>query len=299
MKKIFALLTVWFLGIYLVLQIPALIAPRILADVATSTVQVVNAAPTVSSVVLNGGADITLTENTTTSVLCTGTITDNNGGSDIVSATATIYRTSLGASCTANDNNCYQNISCTLSDPSGNNRYATCTAAIWFHAEPTDTGSPWAADTWSCTITGVDTQGASGSGTSGTVELTTLRALDFTPSIDYGTYAPGQGDASTTHETTATTTGNAAIDVELSGTNMTSGGNSIPVGQQHYATSTVAWSSGTALTTTATSFNVDLPKPTTHPSNSTDIIYWGIQIPEGTPLGTYTGTVTVNAIAPL
>lgn len=289
MKKFFAALTV-----FSILQ--ALIVPGVLADVATSRVTVVNAAPTVSNVVLNGGANITLTENTTTNVICTATITDDNGGSDITSATATVYRTGQGSSCNADDNNCYQNVSCTLSAPDGNNRYATCTVAIWFHAEPTDTGSPWESDNWTCYVLAQDTQNATGSATSSAVELNTLRALDFSSLIDYGTYGPGQGDASTTHETTATTTGNSAIDVELSGTDMTSDGNSISVGQQHYATSTVAYSSGTALTTTPTAFEVDLPKPTTHPSNSTDIIYWGIQIPSGQPTGTYTGTVTVTAI---
>jgi hypothetical protein len=297
MKKFFALLLIGFLGIYLILQVPVLIAPRALADVATSTVQVSNVAPTVSNVVLNGGAAIGLTENTTTSVLCTGTITDNNGGSDITSATATVYRTSLGSSCTADDNNCYQNISCTLSAPDGNNRYATCTAAIWFHAEPTDTGSPWAADTWSCTIVAQDASNATGSADSAGVELNTLIALDFTPSIDYGSYPPGSGDASTTHVTTATTTGNAAIDVNLSGTNMTSGGNSISVSQEHYATSTVAYSSGIALTTTPTLLELTTGKPTAHPSNQAQNIYWGIQIPAGTPVGTYTGQVTATAVA--
>lgn len=290
MKKFFATLT-------LVSIIQALLVPEVLADVATSTVTVGNAAPIVSNVVLNGGDNISLTENTTTNVICTATITDNNGGSDITSATAVIYRTGVGYNCTADDNNCYRNISCTLSAPEGNNRYATCTAAIWFHAEPTDTGSPWESDNWTCYVLAQDTQNATGTATSSAVELNTLRALDFSSLIDYGTYGPGQGDASTTHETIATTTGNSAIDVELSGTNMTSNGNSIPVSQEHYATSTVAWSDGIALTTNPTAFEVDLPKPTTHPSNSTDIIYWGIQIPSGQPVGTYTGTVTVNAIA--
>ena len=290
MKKVLAIITI-------VSVFQALIVPGVLADVATTTVQVANVAPTVSGVVLNGGNPIALTENTTTSVLCTGTITDNNGGADITSATATVYRTSLGYNCLADDNNCYQNISCTLSAPDGNNRYATCTAEIWFHAEPTDTGSPWATDDWTCYILASDAQNATGSATSTAVELNTLRALDLTPSINYGTYAPGTGDASTTHETTATTTGNSAIDVEVSGTNMTSGANSIPVSQQHYATSTVAYSSGYVLSGTPTPLEVDLPKPTTHPSNSTDIIYWGIQIPAGTPVGTYTGQNTVGAIA--
>jgi hypothetical protein len=300
MKKFFALVTVGFLGIYLVFQVPILIVPRALADVATSTVTVGNAAPVVSDISLNGGADINLTENTTTAVTATGTVTDYNGYQDITSVICKIYRSGVSGAenCTSNDNNCYQ-VTGVTSSCAGNSCTVTCNFNVWFHADPTDSYSPQPSEYWVAWIKAIDSQGASSSATNTTqtVDVKTLIALDFTPSIDYGTYAPGSGDASTTHVTTATTTGNAAIDVNLSGTNMTSGSNSISVSQQHYATSIVAYSSGTALSMSATRLELDTGKPTTHPSNQAQNIYWGIQIPPGTPLGTYTGQVTAEAVA--
>lgn len=68
----------------------------------------------------------------------------------------------------------------------------------------------------------------------------------------------------------------------------------IPVGYQEWSTSS-SWSygSGTALTTsTSNAVELDLPKPTSHPSTSTDDVYWGIGIPATTSQGTYKGTTT-------
>jgi len=49
------------------------------------------------------------------------------------------------------------------------------------------------------------------------------------------------------------------------------------------------------LTTTATSLELDMSKPTSHPSTSTDDIYWGLAIPSGQNPGVYTGTSTFGA----
>ncbi len=269
--------------------------PEVEADVATTSVTVGNAAPSVSNVVLNGGSDITLTENTATTVECTATLTDNNGGSDITSANAVIFRSGVGSSCTADDNNCYQ-VSCVLGDVSGNDRNATCTAQIWFHADPTDSGT-YASENWDCEVTAQDSQNATGSATTTTpVELNTLVALDVTPSISYGTLAPGQTlDCSVL--TIATTTGNTAIDANISGTQMctdypTCAGDTIATSSQHYATSSVVYGSGYALSDTPTLLEFTTGKPTTHPSNQAQNIYWGIQIPSGQPTGDYTGENT-------
>jgi hypothetical protein len=269
--------------------------PKIKADTVTPTVTVGNAAPTVSNVNLTPDP-IVLTENTTTTVTCTATLTDTNGGDDITSATATIYRSGVGSSCTADDNNCYKVSSCTLGTPVGDDVDATCTVDIWFHADPTDSGT-YSTETWQCEVTAIDSQGATGSATDSTPpELNTLNAIIVTASINYGTLLPG-ATSSVSEITTATTTGNAAVDVQLSGTDMVSGADSIPVSQQEYATSSVAYGSGTDLTSTPTALELESLKPTTHPSDQADDIYWRIGIPDGQPAGTYTGTTTVDAIA--
>jgi len=271
-------------------------------DTVTTSGTVNNIAPTVSGVDLNAGADINLTENSTTTVECTGTITDENGGDEITSATATIYRSGVGSNCTADDNNCYQISSCTLGPAVGNDKNATCTVDIWFHADPTDAGTyataqGWDVQTWQCQITATDAGGLTGSGTDSIPpEVVTLTALDVDSSITYDALDPGTNMASTSIAVNATTTGNVPIDIQLKGDDMTSGANSIPVSNQHYATSTVAYASGISLSGTYATLEVDMPKPTTSPSNSTDIIYWGWGVPSGTPAGTYTGTNYFNPV---
>ncbi|GAI29745.1 unnamed protein product, partial [marine sediment metagenome] len=210
----------------------------------------INAIPTVSAVNLTP-SPIVLTENTTTTVTCTATITDTDGGVTISSATGTIYRSGVGYSCSQDDNNCYPNKTCTLSAADGNNKYATCTADIWFHADPTDAGV-YEGETWQCYIIAEDDQAATATNTDDTPpELNTLNALIVTGSISYGTLAAG-ATSSASEIVVATTTGNAAIDVNISGTDMTTSTYSIPVSHQEYATSSVDYGSGTDASNTAT-----------------------------------------------
>jgi hypothetical protein len=266
--------------------------PEVKAGAATSSAsgQVGNASPSVSAVNVTSDP-ITLTENSTTSITITGTVTDTNGGSDISAATATLYAISSGDSCSANDNNCYTNITCTLGTVSGNDRNATCTTnSVYFHADP---GS------WGAKILASDASAASGSATDTTPStINTLLALIVSGTISYDTLNPGANMTNLTKEVTATTTGNAAIDVQIKGDDMTGvPAGTITITNQRYATSSVLWASGNIATSTYQNFEVDLGKPTSHPSTSTDIVYWGWAVPGGTPIGTYTGTNYFNPIS--
>lgn len=258
-----------------------------------------NSAPTVSNVVLSGDSAITLNENATTSVAVTCTATDTNGFSDLNFATGTIYRSGIGAGCGANDNNCYRiaSSSCSFSNCSGNSCDVTCTAPIQFFADPTDAGA-FSAENWQAHVTATDDAGASGaSSTSSGVELNTLLALNVTNAVNYGGLDPGDDTGGSNQTTVVTVTGNAAIDVNLSGTNMTSGGNSISVGNQLYATSTFTYSSCTvctALTTSPSAYEIDLAKPTST-TPVTDSVFWGLSVPSGSRAGTYGGTNTFDA----
>ncbi len=269
----------------------------------TPQVTVGNQLPVVSAVDLNSTNDITLTDNTTTSVTCTALVTDENGGDTVSSATATVYRSGVsnGYSCTDSDNDCYQDETCSLAN-SGNTATATCAVSIWFHADPTDAGD-YIGEDWRCYIIAADNQGATSTATDTTpVNLNTVLALNITSSIDYGSLAPG---ASTTVSatTTATTTGNAAIDVKIRGTDLVTSTLTIPGQNQQYSTSIVAYddASTTVMATTTESYKnlvLESVKPTQHnpvQSAATDNIYWGILIPAGQSPDTYTGTTTVAA----
>lgn len=297
----------------------------VLADVATTAVTVGNAAPTLS-VNFNGGNSITLTEATYTWATATLTITDGNGCSTIddVEARAILASTTVASSspCTANDNSCYITGSSTskyTSVPGG--CYATttgntctggndtsvvydCGFKFWYIARATDSGAPtWASSIWAVVATTSDSYATTtASNTSQTVEINTLAALDLTPAISYGTLSANSDTGSTNSTTTATTTGNIAIDGNISGnaSYMESGLNQIHISKQKYNASPFTYSSGgTKLTSTSTPrlefSNNNEPTSTTSPI--TQDVSWGIAIEAGQANGTYTGSSTVAAVA--
>ena len=74
--------------------------------------------------------------------------------------------------------------------------------------------------------------------------------------------------------------------------------NVIPVEYTEYATSSLNYASGTDLVTdTDIALELDLSKPTSNPSTSTDDIYWGLGIPSYVDKGDYGGTNTLEAKA--
>jgi hypothetical protein len=168
---------------------------------------------------------------------------------------------------------------------------------MWFYADPTD-GS---AEYWRAWVEATDSGSLTGSGYSPTdaPDVKTLRALNVTGSIDYGTLDPGQNTTSTNQQITVTNTGNAAIDVRLYGTDMIWNGNTIDTANQEYSLSPFTYGAGNDLKESPSydDVNADLPKPTQSPSNSSDIFYWGLGVPSPMPSGgPYQGTNTFEAI---
>jgi hypothetical protein len=97
--------------------------------------------------------------------------------------------------------------------------------------------------------------------------------------------------------TTITATGNVGLDEELSGTDMTSGGNTIGVAYQKYALAgSTAYASGTALSTSGTEAELNCLKTTVSGTPATKNTWWGLEIPAGTVSGSYSGTNTIIAI---
>lgn len=123
------------------------------------------------------------------------------------------------------------------------------------------------------------------------IDIIGTLCLDVTTSVAYGTLAPGTNSGSTNQITLITNTCNTAIDVLVSGTDMTSAATlgTIPVAWQHYYTSSFTYGGGSESTLTGSNVQVeiDCPKPTSHsPSNSSASLYWGIGIPASAPFGT-------------
>ncbi|HXF44029.1 MAG TPA: hypothetical protein VNK70_01005 [Candidatus Paceibacterota bacterium] len=278
----------------------------VLADSVTPSVTVGNAAPSVSAVDISP-ATITLTENGTTTITITATITDSNGCSEVFTGgtiKAQLYRSGVSGagSCSADPNNCYRNITMTDvggtcaggSDTSGN---ASGTVQIWYIAEATDASSSFSTETWQVEVIATDSSNASSSATDSTPpELSTLLALDVTASLSYGTVAANATSATVSASTTNTGNYNT-LDAQFSGVALESGANSIAAAQQKYSTTTSeAYEQlDYTLSTTPTFRELNIAKATATTTPSKQGSFWAILIPAGQAAGTYNGTTTITA----
>lgn len=266
--------------------------------VITYTPAAAGGSPSVTNVKLNNGSAITLTPNTTTSITVTASTTDPSGPGNISYATGTIYRTSLGQSCSASNLNCYQIASSSCSF-SGSTSTVTCTAGIWYFAQSTgNASSSFPSDSWSGAITVTNATAATGTATSTGVNINILTAINVTTSsISYGTLAASSTTGGTNQTTTVTNAGNSSTTLQISGTALLKGANLVPTSSQHYATSSFTFGGNeqqlNGSPSTVSGFRLTAPTTTTNVQGD---IFWGITIPAGNPTGTYNGTSTFTAV---
>ena len=275
-----------------------------------------NVAPVVSDVTINGGLAIDLEESTTKAVTLTATVSDTNScfGGELATIYVYAYRSGTGyTGCDtageANNNYCYPEVSCsvvggTCTDNTDGSADYTCTVNLQYYADPTDTGTLYPTETWLDTIKAIDDDAASHNlEVSAGVEMNSLTAFDITGSINYGSLGAEESNDPLDKIVTTTPTGNVGLDQEHSGaTNMCvdyptcSGGTPIGVTYQHFALSSLtAYSSGTALTTSADEVELNVPKVTTGTPTTKDT-WWGILIPTSTQTGSYSGANTITAV---
>ena len=257
--------------------------------------------PSFGDVSFNLGADIALVAGTTTTVYATSSVTDQNGYADLQIGSSTMYSTIAGAACTADNNNCYiesTNSSCSFIDCSGNSCTLSCAADFYFHADATDTDG---ANQWWAFLEVEDTAGGYDFATSPSIEVMTLRALDVTNAINYGALAASSTSGVTNASTTVENLGNVAIDIDVTGTDLTDGYSSnIPASEQIFATTTFDYDACvtcTSLATTAISYEVDLAKPIVVSPATEDAVFWGIEIPFGVSSNPHTGGVLFTPIS--
>ncbi|MBI2410381.1 MAG: LamG domain-containing protein [Candidatus Kerfeldbacteria bacterium] len=278
------------------------------SSITFTTTAVSNAVPVASSTSINtAAASVTLTENTTTAVTVTTTVTDTNGCSDIASAQAKFYRTSVGSGAADDDNNHYT-VSCTQDGGScggggDNTATYTCTINTQYFADPTDAASVNSTDNWTALITPSDAT-ESGTTDSDTIEMNTLTALNVTSSVSYGTLALGANTDTTNQSTTITNTGNEGIDVSVSGYGSSPADGyalsctigKVSIGNEEYSTSTFDYDlAGTALTGSATEIDLDIAQRTD--ASTTGTLYWGMGMPTTGVDGSCSGTITFTAVS--
>lgn len=270
------------------------------------TYTVNNVAPVVSNVILNGGNPVSLTAGAATNITVTGTITDSNSCQDITSVKTSVYRSGVGYSAcdTApefNYNYCYALVNCTVS--AGTCTGATdassdysCTVSVQFNADATVTSTLYDAENWLATLKANDSTLGGTAETASGVEMNTLTALSIDTIISYGNVPLGTDTGSTNANTTVSALGNVGIDVDVSGTDMTNGSDTIPVANQKYDIAAFSYGTGgTPLSMTQTLVPLHVQKTTNYAAPASKLLYWGISIPAGIGAGSYSGTNTITA----
>jgi len=275
-----------------------------------------NVAPSVSSVTLNGGSAISLTQSTTTAIPMTASITDTNGcrnqgntADEISNVKGYLYRsgityTGCDTAGEANNNNCYPEVSCSAGSCTNGVTTYTCSASLQHYADATVVNDcheqdPYPDENWQDTLKATDDDAAVGSAAIVTgVELNQLIGGDTTPTLlDFGTLSVGGSNSPMDKILTTTPTGNVGLDLNIKANTATmctnystcTGGTPIPITYQKYSLSAgTAYTSGIALSTTNVLVELDVPKQTssTVPSKNT---WWGTSIPTGTLPGVYNG----------
>lgn len=261
----------------------------------------------------------------------------SDGSPEMVDYEVSLYRSGVGSSsCLTgvggdfDPNNCYNtdvatstwNITCTASSTSCNHTSTSsdatqlweCEFPLWYIADATDAGSFYAAEDWRVAIGGVDDDGATTTlrteGTN-TVDVLAFTAFDLPDQlIAYGALEPGNDTGTLSASTTIRNEGNTGINQELAGTDMcesatflgvgcdpNSSTSTIPVNEQEYGTSTLAYGSGFDLATSSNLLAIEVPKSTATSTQTSGEIFWGIAVPGAIALaGDYTGqnTFTVD-----
>ncbi|MDF1497939.1 MAG: hypothetical protein P1P85_01095 [Patescibacteria group bacterium] len=263
------------------------------ADSSSTSVTITNALPVASATSIDSAAaNVTLTENTTKTVSCVATVTDNNGYADITSVEARLYLTTAGAAGAGDSDVRYiltGDTNCVPSGGSGLTETYTCNFSVQYYADP---------GAWTCQVTPTDTVGA-GTADTDTITVDTLLALDVTASIGYGSMGLGTDTNTSPITATVTNTGNAIMDPQVSSAaamSCTTG--TIPIANQEYsATASFDYSTGTDLSATPTTLNLTLPTPEDTNTPVSAGSYWGILIPANGVEGACTGSNTFTAVA--
>jgi hypothetical protein len=243
---------------------------------------------------------ITMTENTTTDIVVTATVSDNNGCEDIGEVAVTLYNTTSGTPGGSNLNHSYTSTMAVVG--SGN----TCTGSGDLSADYTETFAVQyyaIPGGWTALVTPAG-DGATTDDDTSTID--TLRAIDVAAqgagnTIEFGALALSADTGTGDDTTTVTNTGNIVTGVTVNSsaaTAMTCTVGTVPVTNEKfdlgtgtaYASKTAIGASGSAVDT-----GVSLAKATSG-TPVTDDIMWGFGLPDTGVSGSCTGTVVFTPV---
>lgn len=310
---------IFYLAMLLFLSLPQLqtidAAPSWFNDSAIAKLNVSNSVPQVVDVIVDDidgspADEIDLTSGTFKKVWCNGTVTDRDGGDDIIAANATLFFTDNTSSDVDDRNEHYSNVSCAETASNTYNKTFSCTFGVWFFANN---------GTWNCNMSAwdngtfnLDGQNAFNSSTDDT-GLQPLYALDVPPVIDYGELPLGQSSSSDVIEN-VTNTGNMDLDLELYGYggtlpvasaqennfSMICDLGNITIGDERFSLSSgTAYGSMTNLSgqfVVPNSVDITIPQRTSETVNSTENTYWKIGVPDLGVKGQCNGTIVFTSV---
>lgn len=245
-------------------------------------------------------------------VVWTTQFIDLNGDGDITGADGVFFDdAAVNYDCSADENDCYT-VACSLEAASSGSdkeatgtdttRVATCTHTVYFNANASSSWTAYGKPADEAgTVTGL-------AYSTDTVTNGALLALDLTSAtIAYGTVEiGGTSDGQTT---TIENKGNQVLDSYIGGTDMISGGNTIPRAQQkwHHTSGTFDWDAagyalvaaggGSTAAEGCADRNITVRNLNGSGAGSDESIYWRIRIPSAQAAGTYSGTNTFTATA--
>jgi hypothetical protein len=181
----------------------------------------------------------------------------------------------------------------------------TCTFPLWYVASPTDTNTPWTANTWLASVTASDKLYATSTEVEGSTPNEVQSAMYFnvaTTSIAYGGLEPGQWNTTLSIPTDLSTIGNTGLNERLYGDDMCVtypactgyATSTIPVTEQKYTvTQDALYAAGTSLQLDdglGALLALHVPKTTATATPQARNTYWGINIPAAiTFSGNYIG----------
>ncbi|VVB54337.1 Uncharacterised protein [uncultured archaeon] len=271
-----------------------------------------NAAPTLGTVACCWGASgnpntcadsYTPAASTDYVIRCNVTATDTNGYADIVGANMSVYTDAAAEGCTADQDVCYKNTSCSLLSGSGTTVTVSCGYTnIKYFAD--------ASSTWNSKIYVWDNAPASANAIDSALTIADLVAMTQSATLGFGSMNVGDtGSANfpgkVNESATTTNTGNVNVNISVTApaqmvcsttgnigvgniTGNTTAGGTFPSSCKLVASTTIG-------KTDCPMFGIDLADQEDTTVTVTAKTYWGISIPAGVR-GTCWADTVFNAI---
>ena len=272
-----------------------------------------NNTPTIDSVYISSStygqiddySSGTITPNSSTikTIHINGTVSDDDGESDIASVNTTFYKSEISnqENCSEDNNNCYKNSSCSLSYVSSTTQKYNCQIDLQYFIDSTDESGRFPNEHWITHIKVIDTLSASSTDNTTTKEIASVLSLNIPSTINYGTLNLGDQTTSENNiDTLIIQQGNTESDIMVSGENMIcSEIGSIPLSNQKWSIGDIGYShpNATPLTSTPTLANIYVGYLDDDSGTSSKSLYWNIGIATSSLKGTCSSTSTITAIA--